>query len=124
MRLWIVIGALNGFLAVALGAFGAHGLEGQVPPERLAAYETGAHYHLVHALAILLTALLGRWGAGYGRAAAAFALGALLFSGSLYVYGAGGPRFLAMVTPLGGVAFLVGWALLALAGLRDRGAAA
>ncbi|MEL6365681.1 MAG: DUF423 domain-containing protein [Pseudomonadota bacterium] len=126
MRGWIVAGALNGFLAVALGAFGAHGLEDVAPPERLAAFETGARYHLAHAVAILLAALFRDRApkAGFGRAAAGFALGCLLFSGSLYVYGAGGPRWAAMITPLGGLAFLAGWALLAIAGLRTgRGAA-
>jgi len=115
MKVWKLIGAANGFLAVAAGAFAAHGLEDAVAPERLAAFETGARHHLAHALAILLADLLAA-----PRAAGAFAIGCLLFSGSLYVYGSGGPTAVAMVTPVGGLAFLAGWALLAAGAARGN----
>jgi uncharacterized membrane protein YgdD (TMEM256/DUF423 family) len=119
-----------GALAVASGAFGAHGLEATpVRPDLLEAYRTGASYHLWHALALLgLGAAWPRLEARRARAAAlAFGAGVLLFSGSLYAmaladaYG-GGASFLGPVTPLGGLALIGGWALLGLAARRGPGA--
>lgn len=114
-RLCIVVGALLGFLAVALGAFGAHGLEGRLSPDRLAWFETGVDYHLAHALALILTGFVSRDRTPHRAvqvAGWAFALGVVVFSGSLYALALTGVTGLGLVTPFGGVAFLVGWIAL------------
>ena len=115
-----LIGALFGFLAVALGAFGAHGLEGRLSPGDLATFETAVRYQMYHALAlILLGTTAARLPSVRVRAAGwAFATGILVFSGSLYLLVLTGHRWLGAVTPLGGVAFLVGWGALAAAFMR------
>jgi uncharacterized membrane protein YgdD (TMEM256/DUF423 family) len=113
-RLFWTLGCIFALLAVAAGAFGAHALRSRMAPDLLAVFETGARYQMYHALALLAVA----WGAerwpGGGAAAAgwAFVAGIVLFSGSLYVLALTGVRWLGAVTPLGGVAFLVGWGLL------------
>jgi uncharacterized membrane protein YgdD (TMEM256/DUF423 family) len=121
-RLFLLFGAISGFLAVAVGAFGAHALADLLPPDRLAVFETGARYQMFHALALVGTALVV--GRRRGRAAPAaawlFALGTVLFSGSLYILALSGVRAWGAVTPLGGVAWLAGWALLGVAALRPR----
>ena len=119
-RLFGVLGCVFGFLGVALGAFGAHGLKGRLSPADMAIFETGVRYQMYHSLALLLVVvLLLRGGAGASPMAGwAFSVGILLFSGSLYVMVFSGARWLGAVTPLGGVAFLVGWALLAWSFLR------
>lgn len=114
---WLMIGSASGFLAVALGAFGAHGLrsrlEGAVDgAKRLGWWETAAHYHLVHALALAVVALVLAKAPQARFAGYAFTVGTLLFSGSLYAMALGGPRVLGAVTPLGGLGFLAGWAVL------------
>ena len=125
MRTWIVIGALNAFVAVALGAFAAHGLRGSVPEADLAIFQTGAHYHIVHSLALVAVGLLAAHRASWRITAAGglFFAGSILFSGSLYYLGITGSRALVMVTPVGGLAFLLGWLMVALAalGLRPGG---
>jgi len=114
-RTFLALGAFSAGLAVAAGAFGAHGLRGRLSPELMAVFETAARYHMYHALALLAVA----WAAGRlrGRGVAAagwlFVAGTLLFSGSLYLLALGGPAWLGAVTPLGGLCFLVGWAVLA-----------
>ncbi|MDE1173477.1 MAG: DUF423 domain-containing protein [Parvibaculaceae bacterium] len=120
MRFWLFIAAANGFLAVALGAFAAHGLSGKVPDTDLAIFETGARYHMYHALALVIVAwLTSQTSSGLAQSAGwAFLLGIVLFSGSLYFLGITGSRALVLATPLGGVAFLAGWALIALSALR------
>lgn len=119
MRIWIVIGALNAFVAVALGAFATHGLRGSVPEADLAIFNTGAHYHIVHALALVAVGLLAAHASSWRTNAAGvlFFVGSILFSGSLYYLGITGSRALVMVTPLGGLAFLLGWLMVALAAL-------
>jgi uncharacterized membrane protein YgdD (TMEM256/DUF423 family) len=101
---------------VALGAFGAHGLKSRLTPDLLAIYETGVRYHLVHGLALFVTAWLA--GEDKGRAARLagllFVVGILLFSGSLYLLALTGVRALGAVTPLGGVAWIAAWTILAL----------
>ena len=117
------LGAIVAGLGVAIGAFGAHGLRAQVTPERLAVFETGVRYHLVHALAILAAA-----GAAYVAPASAaprwagalFTAGVLLFSGSLYLLVLTGVTAWGAVTPIGGVAFLAGWVALAATRLEPR----
>lgn len=106
----LTLAALAGFSAVALGAFGAHGLRDSLGAAGLEIYRTAALYHLVHAVALLAVAALQdrlRW----PRATSAlFALGILLFSGSLYLLAVTGIRAFGAVTPFGGVLFLAGWA--------------
>ncbi len=120
MSLWLMIAAINGFLAVAAGAFAAHGLKGSLDAHALEIFETGARYHMYHALALGLTAFAMRGpGSGAAQAAAAFFLaGIVLFSGSLYVLALTGMRAMAFVTPFGGLAFLIGWAMLAWAAYK------
>jgi len=120
MNVWFVIAGLNGALAVASGAFAAHGLQGRIDAHALAVFETGARYHMYHALAMGLAALAMRGDATQpAQYAAAFFLGGiLLFSGSLYILALTDARAVAIVTPFGGVAFLIGWALLAYAGTK------
>ena len=114
-RTFLFVGALAGFVGVALGAFGAHGLRNRLSPEMLAVFETGVRYQMFHALAILITAIaLARIDGWSVRAAGwSFGAGIVLFSGSLYLSALTGVRSLGAVTPLGGLAFLAGWALLA-----------
>jgi uncharacterized membrane protein YgdD (TMEM256/DUF423 family) len=111
------LGALSAFIAVAAGAFGAHALRARLSPELLAVFETGARYQMYHALALLGVAwAVTRWpGPLLIWAGWLFALGTLLFSGSLYALALSGIRWLGAITPLGGVAFLAGWLCLALA---------
>ncbi|MEY4966683.1 MAG: hypothetical protein RL274_2266 [Pseudomonadota bacterium] len=120
MRRWLFIAALMGGLAVILGAFAAHGLRSVLSDKMLAAFETGAQYQMYHALAIGLAAFAvrGRAARLANAAAALFLIGTLLFSGSLYLMAFTGLTALGMVTPIGGLAFLAGWTLLALAALK------
>lgn len=124
MNALLVLSAAAGFSGVALGAFGAHGLRKRLEQAADGArrgewWQTGATYHLVHALAIGLAASLGPQSAEHWPRCAAwsFAGGIALFSGSLYVMALTGLRKLGAVTPLGGLAFLAGWVCLLLAGL-------
>lgn len=120
MNLWFVIAGVNGALAVASGAFAAHGLQDRLDAHALSVFETGARYHMYHALAMGLAALAIRGPAATSAqyAAVFFLIGILLFSGSLYLLALSGVRGIAIVTPFGGVAFLIGWALLAYAGAK------
>lgn len=121
MNFWLLIAAINGALAVAAGAFGAHGLQGRLDAHHMEMFETAARYHMYHALAIGLAAIAARSGAAStpGSAAAGFFLaGIILFSGSLYLLALTGARSLAFVTPFGGFAFLVGWIALAWAATK------
>jgi uncharacterized membrane protein YgdD (TMEM256/DUF423 family) len=111
-RFWAGWGAANAFVAVAAGAFGAHGLKARLSPELLAVFETGARYQMYHALALLAVAVLGVQ-RDLDAAGWAFLAGIFLFSGSLYALSLSGVRGLGAITPLGGLAFLAGWALFA-----------
>ncbi|MEO8196482.1 MAG: DUF423 domain-containing protein [Thermoanaerobaculia bacterium] len=122
-RGFLTLGALSAGLAVALGAFAAHGLKARLDPQALATFEVGARYQMYHALALLAVGLLAeRWpGQESGLlvwSGALFLAGTLLFSGSLYALGLTGFRWLGAITPFGGVAFLAGWGCLAAAALR------
>lgn len=110
---WVTVGAVLGFLGVAAGAFGAHALRGSLPAERLEIFETAVRYQLVHALALVMAGILEA-----GRAGWAFFLGVVVFSGSLYLLVLTDRRWLGAVTPIGGLLFLAGWVLLALAPRR------
>ena len=116
-RSFFTLGAASAFLAVAAGAFGAHALRVRLSPELLAVFETGARYQMYHALGLLAVAwAAARWPGALPRAAGSlFAVGTVLFSGSLYALALTGVRWLGVITPLGGVAFLAGWICLALA---------
>ncbi len=120
-RTFILIAAVSGFLSVVVGAFAAHGLKKVLTPEMIEVVKTGVQYQMYHALALLMVALLlihkpstpGLKAGGW-----AFILGSLMFSGSLYALALGAPHWLGPITPLGGLCFLMGWVLLAVAAWR------
>ena len=122
MWTFVRLAAVFGGLAVALGAFGAHLLQSRLPPDRLAIFETGVRYQMYHALALAAVAFVLQAG---GRATLAtyagwaFVAGIVIFSGSLYALVLTGVRMWGAVTPIGGLAFLAGWVLLALAATRS-----
>lgn len=114
-RKFMIIGALMAMLSVAIGAFGAHLLEPIVGESSMKVYETGVQYHMIHALGILLIAIVaGLWGDSRRLAWAGWLLfvGIILFSGSLYVLTITGIKPLGIITPFGGVAFIAGWICL------------
>ncbi|HYQ80149.1 MAG TPA: DUF423 domain-containing protein [Anaeromyxobacteraceae bacterium] len=119
-RTFLALGSLSALISVAAGAFGAHALKARLLPDLLAAFETGARYQMFHALGLLAVAWAGSRFPGALVVAAGWLLvaGTILFSGSLYLMALTGTRWLGAVTPLGGVAFLAGWACLAWAALR------
>lgn len=119
---YITLGAVLAALAVVLGAFGAHGLQARIEPRMLEVYQTGVQYHMYHALGLILLGILTArnpdntllaWAAG------ALVAGIVLFSGSLYVLSISSVRWLGAITPLGGVAFIAGWCLLAIAAWKQ-----
>lgn len=114
---WTALGSVLMALAVAAGAFGAHGLRNRLDAYSMSVYEKAVFYHFVHALGILLIALLARTGAitvsGQARAAWLLLIGVAVFSGSLYALAVSGIRILGAITPIGGVAFIAGWLVLA-----------
>lgn len=114
MKVFLILGAINGFLAVALGAFGAHGLEGKVSDKMLSTWEKAVQYQMFHTMALFVVGLLlvKIQTAGLVWAGWSFFVGIVLFSGSLYFYSTTGIKMLAMITPFGGVVFLIGWVLL------------
>ena len=126
-RILLVCSGILGFLAVGLGAFGAHGLQKLVAgiddgAQRLEWWRTAASYHLAHALAVAVAAWMAARGAGAAASSAGvfFTGGVLLFSGTLYGMALGGPRWLGAVTPLGGLLFLAGWCAVVVGALRLR----
>jgi uncharacterized membrane protein YgdD (TMEM256/DUF423 family) len=120
-KLFFILASILGGLGVAFGAFGAHTLESRLSAELLETFETGARYHFYHALALIgVVVAIGRWPntnlpviAGW-----LFVAGIVIFSGSLYLLALTGIRWLGAITPIGGVAFMVGWVCLALAAWR------
>ena len=118
MRLWLLLAALGGLASVGFGAFGAHGV---ADPKAQSWLRTGAEYGLAHCLAVFACALV--WQLGGTRATLAaplFLAGVLLFSGSLYAMALGAPRWFGAITPLGGLGFMAGWAVLAWAAMGVR----
>jgi uncharacterized membrane protein YgdD (TMEM256/DUF423 family) len=110
-RNWLTLAALGGFLSVAVGAFAAHGVDDPHAAELL---KTGSQYAFMHSLATVAAAVFMQLGARRARLAPAFfLLGVALFSGSLYALAFGAPRLVGAITPIGGLCFLVGWAVLA-----------
>ncbi|MFJ7311330.1 DUF423 domain-containing protein [Pseudomonas sp. NPDC098747] len=120
LRGFLMLAAFLGFTGVALGAFAAHGLKSRLTPEYLTIFHTGVTYQLVHTLALFGVALLAVHLPGrlVTWAGASFTLGILLFSGSLYLLTTTGISKLGIITPFGGLAFLVGWLCLGLAAWR------
>ncbi|MDY7562787.1 DUF423 domain-containing protein [Pseudomonas sp. 10B1] len=122
-RGFLMLAAFFGFTGVALGAFAAHGLKNRLSAEYLAIFHTGVLYQLIHSLALLAVALIAIQIPGrlVTWAGISFAIGILLFSGSLYALTLTGVSKLGIITPFGGLAFLVGWALLGLTAWRLGG---
>ena len=107
---WIVLSSLLGFLGVAIGAFGAHSLKQYLTPETTETFRTGVLYHLIHSSVLLAVSLSGRL--DLMKANKFFLAGIILFSFSLYIYSLTSIKFIAMITPFGGVSFLLGWLML------------
>src|SRR6056297_111237 len=120
MKIFVLMAGILGALAVAAGAFGAHALDGRVEPRMLEVFETAARYQMYHALALFGVA----WLATQTQASAvsvagwAFVAGILIFSGSLYLMTFTGMRWLGAITPIGGVAFIVGWVAVVVAATK------
>lgn len=114
-RTFLLLGAIGGFLSVALGAFGAHALKQILSPGLLEVFHTGVDYQAIHSLALLLTGLLARRfdGRALRLAGWSFASGMLIFSGSLYLLALTDARWFGAITPIGGTLLLFGWAALA-----------
>jgi len=114
-RFFLCLASVLGFLGVALGAFAAHGLKGRLSPDLLAIFEVGVRYHMYHALALLAVGILLRISPDQFSPYVgwAFVGGITIFSGSLFILAISGIRWLGAITPIGGVLFLIGWALLA-----------
>jgi uncharacterized membrane protein YgdD (TMEM256/DUF423 family) len=121
-RTFFSIGAFSAFVAVAAGAFGAHGLRGRLSPEMLAVFETAVRYQMYHAFGILAAGwAASRWPGRLIRTGGwLFVGGTVVFSGSLYVLSLSGERRFGAITPIGGLAFLTGWLLLALGCWKQR----
>lgn len=119
-RVFFVLGALLGALGVAAGAFGAHALEQRLAPDRMQLFELAARYQMLHALALLGAAwAVQRWPNGLTSASGWLLLiGVTIFCGTIYALAFGAPRILGAVTPIGGLALIVGWLLLMLGALR------
>ena len=120
LKTWLFLAGLNGALALLAGAFAVHGLKARIAPDLLDAFDTGARYHMSHALAIGLAAIAGKGDARRSAAISAglFQAGIVMFSGSLYLLALTGTAGFAYVTPIGGLTLLAGWVALAMAGLK------
>jgi uncharacterized membrane protein YgdD (TMEM256/DUF423 family) len=121
-KIFLILGSLNAFLAVMLGAFGAHGLKDKLTSKMMEVYQTGVQYHMIHALGLILIAILSE---RLGQNALItwsgwlIMVGIIFFSGSLYVLSNTGIKSLGAIAPIGGTAFLIGWLLLAVAAIRS-----
>jgi uncharacterized membrane protein YgdD (TMEM256/DUF423 family) len=113
-RFFFLAGAIAAFIGVALGAFGAHSLRTKLTPEMLNIFEVGVRYQMYHALGLIAVAWAAtRWPqANLNAAGWAFIVGIIIFSGSLYLLSMTDTRWLGAITPIGGLAFLIGWAIL------------
>jgi uncharacterized membrane protein YgdD (TMEM256/DUF423 family) len=117
-KMWIIISAVSGFTAVVIGAFGAHGLRENLSAEMLEVYKTGVIYQFVHTIVLLILSLTN-----FIKTKIAyifFLLGIILFSFSLYIYSISGIKFFAMITPVGGICFLIGWFWLIVETVRTK----
>jgi uncharacterized membrane protein YgdD (TMEM256/DUF423 family) len=120
MRSFVLIGAILAAAAVAAGAFGAHALAARLTPDRLATWETAARYHMYHALALVLVGVIAERSPSplLGTAGWLFVAGIAIFAGTVYALALGAPRWLGAVTPVGGLALIIGWLVLAAAVAR------
>lgn len=120
MRLWLILSGISGFVAIAAGAFGAHGLQSIADEARLSAFETGADYHLYHALALFGLAAISQKLESKALTVTGWCwvVGAVMFAGPLYIYGMTGDKTLIMVTPMGGTILMIGWLALVIAGYK------
>lgn len=119
-RRFVFLGSLNAFLAVALGAFGAHSLKAILSPQALQTWQTGFEYHIYHALGLILVALLMDALPRARIAGWLMLTGIILFSGSLYLLALSGIKMLGMITPVGGLCFLAAWSWLVIISLKAR----
>ena len=117
-KIWIIISALSGFTAVAIGAFGAHGLREKLSTEMLEVYKTGVLYQFIHTIVLLILSLTDF--IKTKTSSIFFLIGIILFSFSLYIYSTSGIKFFAMITPVGGVCFLLGWLWLIVEAFRIK----
>lgn len=117
-KLWLIISAVSGFIAVAIGAFGAHGLREKLSPEMLEVFKTGVFYQFIHTIVLLVLSLTNFIKSKI--ASMFFLTGIILFSFSLYLYSTSGVKFFAMITPIGGVCFLIGWFWLTVEAIRMK----
>lgn len=117
-KFWIIISAVSGFTAVAIGAFGAHGLREKLSTEMLEVYKTGVLYQFIHTIVLLILSLTNFIKTKI--ASIFFLAGIILFSFSLYLYSTSRIKFFAMITPVGGVCFLIGWLLLIVETIRVK----
>lgn len=115
-KLWLIISSVSGFTAVSIGAFGAHGLRETLSPQMLEVYKTGVLYQLIHS--VVLLALTLNTVIKAKLPSIFFLLGIILFSFSLYIYSTSGIRLFAMITPIGGFCFLIGWLLIIYEAIR------
>jgi uncharacterized membrane protein YgdD (TMEM256/DUF423 family) len=115
---WIKIGGLFGFLGVALGAFGAHTFKGILTPEAAEIYRTGVLYHLIHSVVIIAIGFAQK--ERFSAAARFFSIGIILFSFSLYIYAITAMKIFAIITPFGGISFLIGWGLVIYTGFKKE----
>ncbi len=115
-KIWIIISAISGFTAVAIGAFGAHGLREKLSANMLEVYKTGVLYQLIHSVVLLILSVNSIIKSKISSIF--FLLGIILFSFSLYLYSTTGYRLFAMITPIGGACFLIGWLLIIYEAIR------
>lgn len=120
-RLWMILAGLTGFLAVGLSAFGAHMLADVLPPDELSNFELAGQFQFYHALALLAVGWLASKSAPFANFAGSFfVIGVICFSGSLYLIGFTDLPVITMITPFGGVALMLGWALIILGAVQEQ----
>ncbi|MGA7722908.1 MAG: DUF423 domain-containing protein [Ignavibacteriaceae bacterium] len=117
-KFWIITSGISGFLAVALGAFGAHGLKNVLSPEMTDIYKTGVTYHLIHSTVLLAISLKND--KRFNISLPFFLAGIILFSFSLYFFAVTGSTIFAIITPFGGISFLIGWLFIIIRGLNYK----
>jgi uncharacterized membrane protein YgdD (TMEM256/DUF423 family) len=120
IKLYLMIGSLFCMLSVMLGAFAAHGLKSRVSEYAIGIFKTAAEYQMVHGLALIAIAILIKWGMNLNWAGGFFIAGTVLFSGSLYLLALTGMKWLGPITPIGGVCFIIGWAIFLVQAARYK----
>ena len=117
-KIWLMITTISGFTAVAIGAFGAHGLREKLSTEMLEVYKTGVFYQFIHTIVLLILSMTNIIRTKISSVF--FLMGIILFSFSLYIYSISGEKFFTMITPIGGVCFLIGWLWLFIEAFRTK----